>query len=257
MTAVEEQKIPWTEERVSAALAKHHAGNECAFLTQVRNATGFNRITRTADAIAVSLWPSRGVYATGYEIKVSRADWKKELAEPEKAEEISQYCRHWFIAAPLGIGPASEGPPNWGLVEVKDDGRLKWTKSAAAMENREPTWLFIAAVLRNVGDSMVPSVDVNRRIQGAVDAQLANNHQLKAAQRELERLSENVAAFEKASGIRIDCYDRYFTQKIGKAVEALCRMPDKPVDELKNIRAAAARVVKDMDDVFEVLGKSA
>ena len=79
-----------TASAIINALAAKFKAPEYAFLTEVRNSVGFSSKVRTADAMAMSLWPSRGLYMTGFEVKVSRADWKKELEQPEKAEELAQ-----------------------------------------------------------------------------------------------------------------------------------------------------------------------
>ena len=66
-----------------------------AFLSQVRNQTGYGNLSdgiRTADAMALGLWPSRGNYLHGFELKVSRSDWLNELKDPAKAEAIAKYC---------------------------------------------------------------------------------------------------------------------------------------------------------------------
>lgn len=60
---------------IEAALARIYSQPEWAILFDVGNATG-GRATRRADAVAMSLWPSRGLELYGFEIKVSRADWK-------------------------------------------------------------------------------------------------------------------------------------------------------------------------------------
>lgn len=65
-------------------------------MEHVRDAAGFN-VTRTADVLALGLWPSRGNELHGFEVKVSRADWRKELAQPEKAEGWCQIVDRWWI----------------------------------------------------------------------------------------------------------------------------------------------------------------
>src|SRR5688572_18266988 len=88
--------------RVEYLLAKRFAPSAYAFLPQLRNGTGFGR-TRTADAVAMSLWPSRGIYLHGFEIKVGRGDWLSELRQPEKAEEIARFCKYWSLVAAEGV----------------------------------------------------------------------------------------------------------------------------------------------------------
>ena len=116
-------------------------------IRQVRNATGFNRKqTRYADGVAVSLFPSRGVFFAGIEVKVSRSDWQKELADVEKSAEIQRFCRHWWIAAPPGIVNKNELPPTWGLYEIGD--RCRPVIQAPVLECEPPSVGFTAALLR-------------------------------------------------------------------------------------------------------------
>ena len=68
-------------------------------LEEVRDATGFDG-HRTADAMAISLYRSRGKSLWGFEFKVSRNDWLKELKQPEKAESIMRYCNYWGLVVP-------------------------------------------------------------------------------------------------------------------------------------------------------------
>lgn len=123
-----------TEREMFALLwAKHEKrGNggagEFALLAQVRNDAGFNA-TRTWDAVSVSLWPSRGHTIHVYEIKVSRSDWQRELAQPEKADDACRVADQFSIVAPAGIVRDGELPPTWGLIEERD-GKLRTTLTA-------------------------------------------------------------------------------------------------------------------------------
>lgn len=87
-------------------------GPAWAFVPKVRDAAGFSA-TRTIDAIAMSLWPSRGLELHGHEIKVSRSDWLRELKEPEKAEAFSSVVdRWWLVVSDAQIVAAGELPPS-------------------------------------------------------------------------------------------------------------------------------------------------
>lgn len=55
-------------------LIKNRYGNGYLVLGEVRWATGYGKQSeRRADAIVMSLWPSRGLTVTGFEFKASRA----------------------------------------------------------------------------------------------------------------------------------------------------------------------------------------
>ena len=136
-----------TEASVIRALGKKHSGQAWAFFSMVREKTGAG-VSRTLDAMAMSLWPSRGLELHGFEIKVSRHDWKRELSKPAKAEAMASRVHRFWIAAPLGIVELEDLPPTWGLYEVDDKGQLFQSRPAPRLDPPEPTWLFLAAILR-------------------------------------------------------------------------------------------------------------
>ena len=61
-----------------ALLALRYAPPAYAFFEEVRAQTGY-AAGGSADGLALSLWPSRGIELHGFEVKVSRSDWLREL----------------------------------------------------------------------------------------------------------------------------------------------------------------------------------
>lgn len=194
---------------IEHALAQRYAAPEYTFLTQVRNGTGFQRITRTADALAISMYPSRGITITGFEIKASIADWRKELKDPDKAEAIEQHCHHWFVAAPYGMIDVNEVPRTWGLIEVKTDGSIRVKKTAMLREMPVPMneYLF-ASIVRNIGKTMVPANSVEPLIRKARAEGIEAGTEI--AGRELKRLRSletKANEFEQKSGVSMNAWD--------------------------------------------------
>lgn len=75
------------------ALERRYPAPAWCLFAEVRNGTGAaRRVDRYADGIAMSMFPSRGLSVLGFEIKVDRRDWMRELAQPDKAEAIAQFC---------------------------------------------------------------------------------------------------------------------------------------------------------------------
>lgn len=168
---------------VHFALRKRFAAPAWAYFEEVRNGTGFARkTTRTADALAMSLYPSRGLELHGVEVKVSRSDWQRELDDPEKAEEIGKYCDRWWLATGQKVvRDISEIPAAWGWLEVDAKGALK-TRKEAPIRLAEPLdRLMLAAILR------CSSEESDARIDKAVQALL-----LEAQTKERERHSEEI-----------------------------------------------------------------
>lgn len=209
------KKEIWTESNVAALVSKRFPSPAFAFLQSVRNGTGFSRKrTRTADAIAVSCYPSRGLYMTGIEIKCNYADWKKELADPTKAESIQRFCRFWFVAAPKGMVPLSELPETWGLIECLKN-RTVITKDAPRQDCATPDMLFLCSILRNFSDAYVPKIEVQRMVDQRIEVAVDNSVRRKEMQ--LDDLRNVVSEFEDASGISLR--QRWETGDIGKAVK--------------------------------------
>lgn len=204
----------WTEAKVFRQLEKVFPSPAFVLLPQVRNGTGYaRRQDRTADGLAVSVWPSRGLHFTGIEIKVSRSDWKRELAAAAKSVEIQQYCRYWFVAAPDGVVPVGEVPETWGLIEV-NGGTARIVKAAPQLDCKPPDMLFVCAVLRAMAQACVAADDVKTRIQEAVER--SEESLRKNQSYEFRELKSRVTAFEEASGLSINNWD---AGQIGDAVK--------------------------------------
>ncbi len=155
--------------QIRQLLREKFAAPAYALFEEVKNQTGYSkRSERYADALALSLWPSRGIGMTGFEIKISRADWKKELDDPAKAAEFSKYCVAWYVVAPEGIVERLELPATWGLVEVPEKGRKRLVTRVEAPPLTPQPWdqSFVAALLRRQHEQLTGYV------QQAVTAQL-------------------------------------------------------------------------------------
>lgn len=192
---------------IRAAMMKQWAAPEWAIMLEVGEGTGANS-GRYADAVMMSLWPSRGLELHGVEIKVSRSDWKREAADPSKAEAIAKYCDRWWIHTPPGIvADLSELPPSWGLREF-DGKRWKTKREAEKTEALPVSRAFLAAMLRRA-DGAVKAL-VKDAMRDAEEAQSAEAEKRRgefrknvedAVARRLssyERRLANAAAFEAA-----------------------------------------------------------
>lgn len=111
------------------------AGAGAVYLTEV---TAPGHSGRRADAVHIGLWHSRGAGTVEVcELKVSRADWLKELKEPKKAEAWWPYCHHFWLVVPReGIVKDGELPKGWGLMMPSPRGRR--FKVVVKPEERKP-----------------------------------------------------------------------------------------------------------------------
>lgn len=205
---------------IYAALKLRFTSPEWALMFEVANGTGSN-IRRCADAVAMNLFPSRGLEIHGVEVKVSKSDWQRELKNPDKAETIFQFCDRWWIAAPEGVVDKAELPPTWGLLELKAD-KLRQVVTAPKLQPRDLTRNFIAAMVRRsstmeqgVIDHLV---DIRVREIRAGD-EASNQRRVDQITRAVREKLERVEAIEKAAGISLTDWNA--SAEIGLAIKAI------------------------------------
>src|SRR5690606_30054605 len=87
------------------------------------------------------------------EIKVSRADVLRELANPAKQESVFRYCdRFWLAVGDPTIVKLDEVPAPWGLLVPGKGGKMMVIKEAPAPTPEPMTREFLAAILRKAQD---------------------------------------------------------------------------------------------------------
>ena len=244
----------YTEEEIVEMLKKRYEPPAWAFLPQVRGGTGFTR-SRTADALAYSLWPSRGLELHGFEVKSHRHDWIRELRNPEKADEICSFSDRWWIVANKGVVDLGELPPDWGLIVVKG-GRLHTEVKAPERKKVKPLdKLIFAAMLRRVNDIAVPDAKLKAQYKkgladGKKEGEENRQYKLKWAKEDHEELKKKVQKFEEASGVQIDGWEP--AEKVGDAVRIVLKGDHiQPYEMLRCLRETAIKVTERIDAHIE------
>jgi len=228
-----------------AALVKRYRAPEWALLEQVGNGTGFAG-NRWADAMAMSLWPSRGLDLHGFEIKVSRYDWQRELRNPSKAEDIATYCDFWWIVVGgPNVAEIDELPAPWGLMELT--GRGLMTRKAAVRRPEAATLdrPLVAAILRRASEGTVPKQAIKGEIEAAREDGEKRGRDAAIREREHagqdhERMARMIADFEAASGVKIQSYagglqGRAFKLALGLGEDGLLARARHNIDSLKRV----------------------
>jgi hypothetical protein len=187
------------------------------YLTEVRNATGY-KANSAVDALALSLWPSRGIELHGHEIKVSRSDWLRELKDVTKSQPIQRYCdRWWLVIGDPAIVQPGELPPTWGLMAVKG-GRLVAVKEAPKLEREEWSPTFVAAFFRG----FMKDIDhgwVRKDVHAKLEQQLRDlEPEIEA--RVQERLAQERRRTEDGDGDRLRRSLETFERVVGKPLDA-------------------------------------
>lgn len=137
------------EAAMVALLRARYPADKYAFFAGVRDAPGFDA-TRTLDALAMGLWPSAGLDIHGFEVKVSRSDWLRELRQPSKAGTfIEKVDRFWFAVADNSIVRDLELPQGCGLLVATPAGGLRVRVEAPKLSPQPIGRQFLASILRH------------------------------------------------------------------------------------------------------------
>lgn len=141
-----------TETRKIIELLKHrHVGSEWATFVELNVGTGSHAGQRI-DLYAFNMFPSKNYLRVAYEVKVSRADFARELEKPKKREFAEKVANECYFAMPAGLVRPDEIPEGWGLIEaVKNGMRVK--KRAQQRKVEDMPLHFVAAMARRSSDS--------------------------------------------------------------------------------------------------------
>ncbi|WP_188197275.1 hypothetical protein [Nonomuraea sp. SYSU D8015] len=217
-----------------------------------------------ADLVRIGLWRSRGLALDVHELKVSRADWLRELDNPGKADAWWPYCTRFWIVAPAGVVQQNELPAGWGLMEPPATAIRRRFKTVVEAEAKELTLTMdlLATLVRRTDNARLTEMDqvrerhrdelykrVTEARQNAVHSGLAEH-----VQRRLNLLEE----LEKLLGAKLDDFawgdgtklDRMTPHELASAL-ADCRdhirlqQRQARVEELMGRLAYAAKNVMD------------
>jgi hypothetical protein len=208
-------------ELIKALLRDKYQEKEWALAFEVSDTPGSPN--RYADAIAMNLWPSRGLSILGFEFKVNRPDWLKELRSPEKAELIAKYCDHWWVVTTQGIVKPSELPVSWGLMEVGGD-RLVVVKEAPKKDAAPVTREFLASLFRrqSKADHALIDEEVRRRLEPRIkqlddEVNVKVKEGIRIGSAELAQLRESLDEVKRITGLDLPAF-KYQTAEFGRAV---------------------------------------
>lgn len=197
---------------IKLALKNKFGGKGYQIFFEVGDDTGA-RVTRHADAVSVGIWPSTGHAIHGFEIKISRGDWLRELADPAKSQSIFRFCHRWSLVTPAGLVSADELPPGWGQYTLKD-GRLREAVMPKRMNPEPPTAGFMAAVIRRAGDRDNELLaEVYAKVRAEEEAKRKEiiardvERELRARGETKSKAAAKLAELEEALGEPLDPYD--------------------------------------------------
>jgi hypothetical protein len=89
--------------------------------------------SRRLDLVAFNLWSARSYRVVGFEIKVSRGDWMREIAAFQKSEDWTAVVDAFYVVTPPKLVKDEELPIGWGLLEFTG-GRMMTRRHATIRE---------------------------------------------------------------------------------------------------------------------------
>lgn len=207
-----------TEADFLRLLAKRYSAPAWAFFSHVRNAAGFHA-NRTMDGLAMGLWPSRGLELLGFEVKINRADWRRELANPRKAEEAGYaFCDRWYLVTGKDVVQDGELPTTWGHL-VQRGTRLVECVKAPRLEPTPIDRMFLAVLLRRLHEQQMEPEELKAaRREGLAEGKELGAAALERAENEARGLKRAISEFEAASDVHIG---QWGTRRIGEAVRVV------------------------------------
>jgi len=232
---------------IGEALRKRYMPPEWALLFEVANGTGRHH-RRWADAIAMSLFPSRGLDLHGIEIKEDRGDWLREKKDPAKAEEIAAYCDYWWLVTSSDdIAKLEELPRPWGLL-ILHGRELRMKKKADRLTPKVMDRPFLAGILRRAYESVEGVLESAEHLKAAEErgrrrAEESAKTDIEIADRHLKKIERQMREFEEKSGLKLREWD---AGNIGEAVRELMSIHQKR-DRSEDLAQAA--------DQFEAAAK--
>lgn len=187
------------------------AGAVC--LTEVTAPT----TTRRADLVHIGLWNSRGAGGIDVcELKTSRADFRREIDQPAKAEAWWPYCnRFWIVSPHESVTPPEELPDGWGLMVPGKARRFRVVVKPAEHEAKLSVPLLVT-LLKCTETTRVNAVQAERdKLRGEhyqemqkARAEARMNRADPAVKARLELLDQ----LEAALGAKLDKYPWVDTQ---------------------------------------------
>lgn len=251
---------------IRAAIVKRCPGPEWVTAFEVPDDAGFDK-RRSADAVAMNTWPSRGLEIHGFEIKVSRTDFLRELRDPAKSATIQRYCDRWYVCIPdtgkggKMIASTEELPVTWGLLTLRG-GKLVTVREAPKLPADQPGRGFMAATLRAMQGRTVPQDAVHKMIAEARAAALkeaganerGGGQQVLHLEKQMQELRENIRAFEQASGIQLSEWgDKTGNAQMGNVARLLLTRHGRGWDQLRHAVQQGVHAAKQLQDAEKEL----
>lgn len=231
--------------------------HEYVLMQEVSDKAGHAR-SRSADYIAVNLYPSRGLAIHGIELKSYRGDWLNELKNPSKQENHFQYCDYfWLLTADDKIAKMEEIPVSWGWLCIKGD-RVYTKKQARQLKPKAVSRSFMCAMLKRAAskEGYILRESISDKLESSYkEGQNASFREIKELKDRLADIEKNIDEFEKSSGVSLKGLIKHYywddPEKMGKTFKLL-----NDAKGIDGIRSELARLEEISKDIHEKISST-
>ena len=255
MSMAKKAKPVITAGMIRELLRSRYSGDEWYLRFEVPNAAG-NGGTGYADAVAMNMWPSRGLTIHGFEIKVSRSDWLAELQKPEKSEKFFHHVDRWWLVAPKHIIQEGELPEQWGFIAATPK-TLRMVKNAPVIKHDSKLMdrHFVSAVFRH---PEIGSSSFSEGVNNAVAAEkrrleIEFNSRKKQLQRNYDEILKWRDVFEETTGVEFSQFKdpKNTAEELSAAMKFLSSVDRYSLDLIKS---HTENILRNIGRVREGLG---
>lgn len=253
---------PISTTELGKLLRDRYPRDRYAMVFDVPDSVGVSQ-SRRIDAVALGCWKSGGRQIEGFELKVSRGDWLRELKQVTKADPFVQLCdRFWLVTGDASIAKLDEIPAAWGWMAATANGlvierpatRLPGCGDALPRQ-------FVIGLMRRMQDDLVRNPDVAAYIDERVKLEIGHaESRVETATRtlrgRLEALESTVKKFETQSGIKLDDWRMGNVGKLVSSLMSLGYSEDGGLRRVQEVLQSQERVLEStLRQVKGVLGE--
>lgn len=239
------------QEVYNAIYQKFSDSRQYAIATEVGLTTGGSR--RRIDMVIVNCYNSNSFRIDGIEVKVSKADLRRELEDPDKHVAFFDLLDYYTLACPEGIADLSLLPPKWGLLVVSDDGRAYYRRRPLALHDSVDRTVprgFFAGYVRAI-QHYSPSAKAlaSEYDRGVKDGIAQEKRHMRYQQ---ERLSRDVERLEQLDQLerRFNLWGDKKEEKLEEFERFRSANPDWVVKSIKN-------TISRLEDLLKAFGGDA
>lgn len=239
------------QEVCNAICQKFSDSRQYAIATEVGLTTGGSR--RRIDMVIVNCYASNHFRIDGIEIKVSKADLRRELEDPDKHVAFFDLLDYYTLACPESIADLSLLPPKWGLLAVSDDGRAYYRRKPLALHdsvNRTVPRGFFAGYVRAIQQYSPSAKTLAAEYDRGVKD--GRNEEKRHMRYEQERLSKEVERLERLDQLerRFKLWGDDYEKKLDEFERFRSANPDWAVTSIKS-------TISRLEDLLKAFGGDA